>query len=156
MQAYFKGWRPKVGCALLLLAIVIGMACVRSHFISDKVTVPGWQTASEIKSFDGYIALTWQSPGRRDGNFTWKSEAVSDWREVFLWSLPDSGIDLHWGGLVVGSAVTGMWSHHTGGELTDGEVRTHFWAVSYLLPVSLVTIIAGWLLLSRLPIRMTR
>jgi hypothetical protein len=58
MREFFTGWRRRIGCITLLMAVVVTVAWVRSLFIGDYMLLRGY----EILSQEGAISWAWR-PG---------------------------------------------------------------------------------------------
>ena len=54
MGDFFRGWRRKIGCVTLMMALVGMAGWVRSHTIEDSFPLIG----SEIRSREGFVEQT--------------------------------------------------------------------------------------------------
>jgi len=62
MREFFRGWRRKVGCIALAVAIPIGLLLVRGFSIADRVWFGLGETQHLICSIDGRILwFSWHS-----------------------------------------------------------------------------------------------
>src|SRR5690242_1489835 len=54
MREFFKGWRRKVGCALLLMACVFMVAWVQNRFYADhaQIVITGASNISALSMYD--------------------------------------------------------------------------------------------------------
>lgn len=71
MRAFFNGWRRKMGCFTLVMAVGIGTFCVRSYIIGDSLSL--WQL--DVTSKQGHVSWAW---------FPENSRLSVSWRSVNL------------------------------------------------------------------------
>lgn len=58
MREFFRGWRRRLGCITLLMAVVVTIGWVRSLFIGDWASICGY----EVLCQEGAISWAWR-PG---------------------------------------------------------------------------------------------
>ncbi len=142
MRDVFRGWKRKLGCVTLLLAVAFMLAWCRSLIIADKLFISG----NEVKSFEGRLSWTRQVPGDRVHHFRWTSEVLTEWREVDFW-LPEKGNILWtWCGFAAGTGSAG-YRRFTPYESSSDRIQIHYWVVSYRTLVATLTLLAATLIL---------
>ena len=78
MGDFFKGWRPKVGCVLLVIALPLMTLWIRSYTFYDMIAAKGVL----ILSNSGCMAWDWRGWGVPDANvIAWESENASPFSE---------------------------------------------------------------------------
>lgn len=79
MRDFFHGWRRKVGCALLLVAIGLCILSARSQLVEDTISISTSTRSHLLTSL--YGRLIWEaSKSRSDDLFLWNSQyADYDW-----------------------------------------------------------------------------
>lgn len=66
MREFFKGWRRKVGCVALLMAVAVFGIWMRSRIVLDDILFTFGDRQISIASFGG--CCLWWSWSRRDGD----------------------------------------------------------------------------------------
>jgi hypothetical protein len=66
MREFFSGWKRKLGCAALAIALVLMTASSRSLVIEDVLTFPFWKCGYQVASTRGCVfwRCSWRSDGR--------------------------------------------------------------------------------------------
>lgn len=96
MRAFFKGWRQKVGCVVLVMACATGAAWVRSLFYLDSCAAYGYGITSDMGQIG--ISRTIAHTGTFPTGFDWASVSHADsWKGIempskTLWSFGFCGI----------------------------------------------------------------
>lgn len=84
MQGFFAGWRRKVGCGLLVMAIILAGIWMRSCFIGDEWFYAVGNRQYLLLSTDGHLSLSSWETTPRESQSGWKSISRSD--PLFLWN----------------------------------------------------------------------
>ena len=86
MRDFFHGWRRKVGCITLVMALCSLVILIRSHVIMDVLTV----YAIEIESIDGLIEVSLNYSGHSDdaGIIHQSVPNLLLWESIVLWENP--------------------------------------------------------------------
>lgn len=147
MAESFRGWKRKVGVAVLTMACVMTSVWIRSMFIIDC-----WEYSSEQYTCHSWVSGRQQFHWRRFESLNpdilvgpyvggWMTAPASRW---IAFDNPNwdrfSDCAWRWGG--AGFDV---------GEVRDVGInqRLYFWAVPYWSVVLPLTLISAWLLLSK-------
>lgn len=130
MREFFKGWRRKVGCGLLVIAVALLGAWGRSLWIVDDVSV----FLHYVQSANGH--LVWF---RDDKNLSdepavyWLTDSYDPGRHVRL-----------------GSPIVDWQFQFAGfgaGSVTTVDDVSQLWIVSYWYFICPLTLLSAWLLL---------
>lgn len=149
MCTYFIGWRRKLGCVTLLLALVFLGGWARSGTYSDSIFFPiGKQTRVSFESENGYLFVEYETHKmiNESARVFWLSLFCCDPDEVYLYYLDDTvGWRFHC--FAVG---THEINHHARGDLDSyeppGFVRKT-WFASYWTIIAPLTALSAWLLI---------
>ncbi|HEY4263269.1 MAG TPA: hypothetical protein VGM98_24115 [Schlesneria sp.] len=102
MRNFFNGWRRKVGCALLLVAIGFGALCVRSQLVEDNVSISTGSRSHLLTSL--YDRLIWEvSDPASDQTIVWSSQPA-DYQWLSPWVTRGLLPKYEFAGLEYGSA----------------------------------------------------
>ncbi len=147
MGQFFRGWKRKVGCVTLLMALVFMAAWIRSFGFSDQFIVPLGQHRTVVGgSFFQYVILFMlndEQPGQA-GNilhqFIWAS---GPYKEIDMRVFEDSdGVTWNWSWYGVGIRVSS--------QEQDSTIHfSNYCAIPYALVTIPLTFISLWLLLSK-------
>lgn len=87
MREFFRGWRRKVGCTLLVVAVAAQLVSFRSYFWFDQIGWGGNGVAYRLDSESGRLGLMMSVLPLEEADYgfwwdTWKSGPhVPDWWE---------------------------------------------------------------------------
>jgi len=84
MREFFKGWRRKVGCVTLVMALAACGVWMRGHFVADTVSIASGSLTERQICFCNrgivlvYLAETESGNGLMYPRFDWASERYPD------------------------------------------------------------------------------
>ena len=81
MQEFFKGWRRKLGCVALVIALLPAIAWMRSYFVNDRLAFSRGEFRHAIGSDLGDVVWEHWLDRPPAGGLAWSSE----WRN---WDAP--------------------------------------------------------------------
>jgi len=108
MGDFFRPWRRKAGCVLLVMALPLMALWVRSDILFDQIFVRG----NLLLSNSGCIVWNWQGWGGPDSHIThWYSDTASPFSED--WYIGADGVRLPYWSIIIPltllSAVLILW-----------------------------------------------
>jgi len=77
MSEFFHGWRRKVGCAALVMALVLMAMWLRSYLFSDEVLIPYGKSTHFPMSVRGRIGWGRQTPSNPSDRLVWHAFNLS-------------------------------------------------------------------------------
>ena len=81
MREFFKGWRRKVGCVALVMAVVVFCAWMRSMIVTDSLWINTGTTLHQLHSCRA--SLWWESrPDEKAPRWYWKSYRTQNWENI--------------------------------------------------------------------------
>ena len=89
MRDFFHGWRRKVGCVTLVIAILLTVSWVRSYMRHEGFAFSAFGRKHTVNVWNGYIIWLSHNPFGRPGPYAW-SDAISPDVELDFGTLPDS------------------------------------------------------------------
>ncbi len=89
MREFFGGWRRKVGCVTLVMAVLFTASWVRSYFSHDGVAFPMFARKHTVHARKAEIRVLSHDPLGRAGAYAW-SDAIAPDVELDFGTLPDS------------------------------------------------------------------
>lgn len=145
MGDFFRGWRRKIGIALLAIALVLANAWIRSFVCYDELVVSHQQFTHFIKSSRGRFG--WE--GWTDTPSFWDSNDIQIYWENGLMSKDDDDL---LGGLLGDSDEVEWQLKWAGFEFGDAtrvveQRRVQRWDIPYWSLVLPLTLLSAWLLL---------
>jgi hypothetical protein len=143
MREFFHGWRRKMGCVTLVMALVLMVGWIRSHFFHDGMTL---RMNSHVSHLHCWMVSRLDTLHLVIRRFTTWEETGEPFIEYFSKPCPEevrfitqtSAIRWHWQGAGFGF-----------GDLSRPEGDFTIWTFPYWLPTGTLTIISAWLLLSK-------
>lgn len=141
MREFFKGWRRKVGCAALVMSLLLTGGWIRSLGLCEEIySSYGVRSLAFLASGDGYVACGHARANNADG-FPQKS----DWPTLSPEGLYNALKAYRWTGPCVGFGLgTLEIDEHTAAELESSLIlAAPYWSI--VVPL---TLLSGYLLLS--------
>ena len=138
MGDFFKGWRRKTGLLLLVMAMPISMAWLRSFHVIDGVSLSLGIRCDMIQSFDG--TLCWKRTNPRHNNVSIErySDGIVRRKSAARWSNVDVERRWRWLGFDFGATTQyESWS----------PSYCEFWVIPYWSLVMPPTFLSAYLLL---------
>ena len=137
MREFFHGWRRKVGCVTLVMALVVFGAWMRSHHRFDCVFIHAPAATHAMKSEDGRVCWTRMEPNSSPIWMTWESEKASEWQTVEFYRQSYCGFTF-------GTELSAVVSVRAGEGFT--QHRWDFWVVPYWAIVMPLTLLSAYLI----------
>jgi hypothetical protein len=136
MRDFFHGWRRKVGCALLLVAISLCILWARSQLVEDTVSIPTRGRSDLLTSLEG--RLIWEASARKSkDSLAWKSQTAKyDWLSPWVTN-----------GLLPRYEFAGL--EYGGHNLAGGAGNYRWVVVPYAWLVLPCTLLSAYLILVR-------
>jgi len=153
MKEFFKGWRRKVGCVTLLMALFLTGMWIRSFKIFDNFWITSLQNRNSLSSSDGCIRL-----GHAHANEArvTKWDVKYDSHVIKRKAKSASNFTEHDFSRVAGDfylkSATHNWGHYSDLVQTPGppiSVRLISAQVPYWSIVIPLTLLSAWLLISK-------
>lgn len=141
MPEFFYGWRRKVGCSLLLVAIGLCTLWARSELVEDNISIPNGDRRHQVTLLFGRVI--WETWDRTPTDaFAWNSQVANyDWLSPWVRS-----------GLLPAFEFAGF--EYGGRHPEFAAVKGHFgWVViPYAWLVLPLTLLAAYLILRKPPV----
>lgn len=142
MREFFKGWRRKVGCSFLIMAVGVSVMWARSLAIQDFLCFELGNSHCDIRSLHGAVQWHRTIPiGMRIG-LLWGSTNFEDFGIS-----PEIDNDPHW------SMGTVEWRYRWNGFVWGGvrfpnwNARTEIWVVPFWAITLTMTLLSALLIL---------
>lgn len=101
MREFLKGWRRKVGCAALLMALAVMVAWIRSYATEEELSVPHRASLYVICSIQGHVCFEHHSDHLLSAT-RWQQMDLTPISSVNVLSFKYSGMHLDWERVVWG------------------------------------------------------
>jgi hypothetical protein len=139
MREFFHGWRRKLGCVTLVMALVLMVGWMRTRVVQDGVSLRiSEQLFYSIASRDGTLHLVRAS----------YTEPITGAPFIKWYTMPRPDDGKH-----ITQMPTMRWRWQAAkfgvGDLARPEVVFTFWITPFWFPTGLLTIVSAWLLLSK-------
>jgi hypothetical protein len=138
MRDFFKGWRRKTGCGLLVMALVVFGAWMRSHHHFDSLFIHTPSATHAMKSQAGRVGWTRMEPEASPTWMTWKSEQASEWQTVEFYRQSYCGFTF-------GTEPSAVMTVSEGEGFT--RHRWDFWVIPHWAVVLPLALISAYLIL---------
>jgi len=156
MHTYFKPWRRKIGVVTLILACLFMAGWVRSRSVLDRFFYSQQQSMHAMFSMDGVVSWRRLTPFADDLPTGWSqqpkwitSELTQNSRDNYQFYWKDGNVHWHWqwNGFDFGAALFETLSQVPG--KANWIRREEIWQFPYWSIVIPLTLLSGWLLLSK-------